>query len=226
MSSILDKALPKNSKFWTWCIIGMKGAGKSSILLKMLDTHLKKYYDNIYLVSTTALMDDKFKELIKELVPEGKFFDHFNDEVITQIFDEVKAYNEEYKNPRNLVILDDVISDLPKATEKRSFFNRFFVGSRHAKCDLILTSQSFKRLNTLIRDNTDIWTLHHTNNKRELKNLEDEINMPPEELHLYMKEIEHGQHDNLTINFMSKPPVVIKNFKEILSIKNKDASSD
>jgi polyhydroxyalkanoate synthesis regulator phasin len=224
--SALNKAIPKNAKFWSWGIIGMKGAGKSSILLNILDTHLKKYYDNIYLVSTTALLDDKFKELIKELVPEGKFFDHFNEQVIQQIMDEILEYNEEWKKgkPRSLVILDDCISDLPKSTEKNSAFNRFFVGSRHFRCEIALTSQSYKKLNTLIRNNLDIITLHHSNNKRELKNLEDEINMPPEDLHLYMKAIEDDPHDNLTINFMEGKPIVVKNFKNILSIK--DVSSD
>jgi len=87
-----------------------------------------------------------------------------------------------------------------------------------------MTSQSYKKLNTLIRNNLDIITLHHSNNKRELKNLEDEINMPPEDLHLYMKAIEDDPHDNLTINFMEGKPIVVKNFKNILSIK--DVSSD
>jgi hypothetical protein len=39
-----------------------------------------------------------------------------------------------------------------------------------------------------------------------------------------MKAIEDDPHDNLTINFMEGKPIVVKNFKNILSIK--DVSSD
>lgn len=224
----MNEAIPKDGKYLTLCVIGMKGSGKSTIMLNIINTHLKKYYDEIYLVSTTALLDDKFADLIKELEVDGHFFDHFNNAVIQQISDELKDTCDRYKGkkykPRSLVILDDCISDLPKSTEKNSVFNRFFVGTRHLKCDLFLSTQSFKKLNTIIRDNTDIWVLHHTNNKRELKNLEDELNMKDGELRLYMETIEGDPHDNLTINFLSGKPVVVKNFKIPLMINN--VSSD
>lgn len=37
------------------CISGMKGSGKSTLALNLLDTKLKKVYDNIFLVSPTEI---------------------------------------------------------------------------------------------------------------------------------------------------------------------------
>ena len=218
MNDTINRVIPKNKKFWSYAIIGSKGRGKSSILLKLLDEHLSKYYDNIFFVSTTALMDKKFENLLKELIPEGKFFDHFSEEVIHEIADKIREFNEEFpKNPRSLLILDDCISELPRSMEKGSYFNKFFVGSRHYKCDIIITTQSYKKLNTLIRNNLDLITMFHSNNKQEIKNLLAELNITEESLLQALESISEEPHSTVTINFMEGKPLICKNFTENLN---------
>ena len=60
-------AYPKNSGYFLWAIVGMKSSGKTTLLYNLLLHHLKGYYDNIYLVSTTAKNDKKMSDLIDEL---------------------------------------------------------------------------------------------------------------------------------------------------------------
>ena len=210
-------ALPKDAGFWLYVIIGSRGRGKSTILLNLLNDHLKKYYDNIYLFSTTAEMDDKFKKLIEELEDEGKFFGMFSDEAMEGVLESIKNFNEEHKkdHPRNLIIFDDMISQFPKSTDTHSIFNKFIVGGRHWKCDCIITSQQFRKLNTLIRSNIDIISLFPTINKKELNSYTEELNVNKGELDMLLDKISDDKHKFLTINFMHGKPIFYENFNLI-----------
>lgn len=210
-----EEAIPKDSGYWIYAIIGARGRGKSTILLNLLNEHLKKYYDNIYLFSTTADMDPKFEKLIEELDEEDKFIPTFSEEKLEQVLNIIKDYNSQHNNPRNLIVFDDCISLFPKSTDKSSIFNKFIVGSRHYKTDCILTSQQFRKLNTLIRSNLDIISLFPTVNKKELNAYSEELNIEKVPFEMALDKIQEDKHKFLTINFMHGKPIMYINFEII-----------
>ena len=63
-----DSPLPQS--YFVWLICGMKGTGKSTVILNVLNNKKSPYYkffDNIYFVSSTGKRDLKFDKLIDEL---------------------------------------------------------------------------------------------------------------------------------------------------------------
>ena len=211
-----EEALPKDAGYWLYCIVGSKGRGKSTILLGLLNDYLKKYYDNIYFCSTTAKRDPKFKELIEELEDENKFWPTFSNEICQDIMDNL-VEDIEHKEMRNLVILDDCASLIPSSTEKDCPFNTFIMGSRHYKTDIILTTQCFSKLNTIVRKNLDVISLFSTVNRKELQWYSDELNVDKEDFLDHLSLLDGEKHSFLTVSFVDGSPKYFKNFDKILS---------
>lgn len=202
---------------FTYLIIGSKGRGKSSLILKLINdpNKFKKKYDNIFLCSMTAHLDDKFKRLIDDISDQGKYYNTFSEEIVGDIMKKILELNEAGKelNPhiRNLLIFDDCISHMSNATDRHSAFNQLIVSSRHLRSDLIITSQQYRRLNNLVRANVDIITLFKTDNKKEKKAYEEELNIDPK-LFLELLGLLEKKHSYLTINFLGdNPTFFIKN---------------
>lgn len=219
-----ESPYPKGKGYYIWCIIGKRGSGKSTIILSMLENHLKQYYDNIYMISTTADKDKKFKKLIEELDEEDKFYKTLNNEVIEDIMNKLEE-NIDDNERRNLLILDDVIHLIPNSTDKDSLFNRLIVGSRHYKVDIWITSQKLNKLNTLIRNNLDMISLFPTHNKHELDCYTSELNVNKKEFEEMLKFVEDSNdHSFLHITFIGNKARFFKNFDRI--IKSSQSSSD
>lgn len=172
--------LPKN-RYIIWTIVGKRGSGKSTLLLSSLKHKelLKNYFDNIYLLSPTASRDPKFEPLCDELSKEHKYFTKCNEENITKIMEELKAFNDGWnykkkkRDPRSLIIFDDCIHDTAKSTQK-SVLHELITTNRHLKTSIFITSQQFKKLNTLIRANADVISFFTTNNELEKKSFCEE----------------------------------------------------
>ena len=60
--------------YLTWCIIGRKGMGKSSLLMNALRHVYIKHFDNIFCFSPTSQFDPKMQKLTKELEKENKIY--------------------------------------------------------------------------------------------------------------------------------------------------------
>lgn len=157
------------------CISGMKGTGKSTLALNLLDTKLRKVYDNIFLVSPTARGDPKFKKLVDELDQDQKVYEEFNEKNIESIMKRIKDYNKGKKKPKNLIIFDDCISEM-KGSFSKSLFNKLCTTNRHMKTTLIVMSQKYNRLPTIVRANTDIFSIFPTSNKTEFNAIMNDVN--------------------------------------------------
>lgn len=207
-------AYPKNSGYYLWVISGNKGSGKTTTWYNVILHHLKGYYDNIYLISTTAKNDDKLKELIDELGEEEKIYTECSPKVVSDILERLQeAVDDGAKH--NLVIFDDCIHTLPKATQKNSAFNRLITTMRHYKTDVWITTQSYLKLNTIVRSNMDLFSLFHTNNKKELKNVMEDLAIDED---LFEKLYNFATQDNsfLHVSFANGKPLFFKKFDRIL----------
>ena len=229
----IELAIPKFQQYWIYCIVGGRGKGKSTIIIDLLNGYLKKYYDDIYLVSTTADKDDKFQPLIEELSEDKKFYNSFSEQIIHEIMDRIDEENDKHKKQgkvpgtkdilkyRSLLIFDDCISELPTSMIRGSRFNKLIVGSRHYKTDIIITTQSFKKLNTLIRKNLDIISLFPSVNKMEIKAFLEELNVDEDTLMNCFDQLadNNDPHIFLTMNFMNcVRPKLFLEFKKMPEI--------
>lgn len=176
---ITDDPIPRDNHF-VWIISGAKGTGKSSLLLNMLRSYLRKHYNNIYLISPTARRDKKFKKLVDELEDDGKYYDEFNEKNLGEIMDRIKAYNDTKSKPHNLLILDDVATDL-KSSSSKSLLNKTIITCRHLKTSVVILTQKYNKVNPLIRSNADILSIFRTQNTKELKTIMDDLPVKPEE---------------------------------------------
>lgn len=232
--------LKKNSKYWIYSIIGGIGSGKSTVILNLLDKYLKKYYNHIMMISPTAKIDFKWKDVVEELEQDKHFYEKLTDEAMREITEKLDGYNrkheakdekrkEQGKKPlppaRNLVILDDCIMQLPSSTQVKSPFNEFIITLRHHKCDCIITSQSFYRLNTNVRKNFSCISIFPTVNRKEIQAYLDELNISKEDFENYYQRVmtSADPHSFLSINMQNpKKAIFYENFNLLSSNKNEN----
>ena len=105
-----------------YIISGRRGAGKSTLALSLLNSKKawRKRFDNVFLISATAGNDKKFKPLVKELREDGNYYDHLDEDVVQSCFSkchEANQQNDGGPKPLHLMLLDDVIMDLPKSRQ-------------------------------------------------------------------------------------------------------------
>lgn len=226
-----DEPLPKDCGHLIWSVIGKKGTGKSTLMLNALKIHYKKYFDNVYLISTTAEKDDKFSDLIEELAHDGKYFSDCTVEIVQEILDKLEAYNggvpgKHKKKVRNLVIFDDCLHLLPKQT--KGGINQLFTCNRHFKTSVWVTSQKWNALNTLIRSNCDLHSFFRTDSKQEYETIKNDMNINPDLFDsIYNYVFEQNDNDNcitgpsdnerpfLHISFCGGKPAFYRKFDRI-----------
>ena len=218
-----DSPLPKGTRGLIWIISGKKGTGKTSLILNVLsqkvkDGGYKKYFDNIWFISPTAEMDDKANKLITELKEDNKYYKHLDVAIIDEIEAQILAYNAENikKEPRNLLILDDCICELPPRLGK-SLLNKLVVLARHYKLSIWFLVQKYNSLNTLIRSNADLISFFKTDNEKEYKTLEDDVFINNNLFRdIYEYATDEGPNSFLHINLLSNPPTFYKKFDKII----------
>lgn len=172
-----DDPIPEKNHF-VWGVSGMKGSGKTSLLINVMRTHLRKTYDHIFLFSPTARVDTKWKDMVDELDPEGKYYEEYNEGNLLEVIERIKQLNEDDKNNKNLIIFDDCMSEF-KAGQK-TVMNRLITTCRHLKTSVVIIVQKYNRLSTTIRANMDMVSIFATQNQRELNTIIDDINVNPD----------------------------------------------
>jgi hypothetical protein len=206
-----------------WIVSGGKGSGKSTMVLNVLKNKhaYRGFFDNIFLISPTSRNDKKFEKLVKELDAENKYFSECNDEVVDEIIERLKAFNESFdeeeegRKPHNLVLFDDCLAFLPKSTQK-SRFNELITTSRHLKTSVWILVQKYNRVNPIIRAQMDLLSIFHTNNKKELESLEDDLNLNKHQFEEIYDFATSGNNSFLHISFFGGKPKYFKKFDEIM----------
>lgn len=220
----LDGPIP-DTKACVWILSASKGRGKTTTLLNVLNTKrseggLRKYFDNIYMFSPTAKTDSKTKKLVKELERDDKFYEEFNDANMKEVVDRMKQYNQEKKEedpqaqPRNCIVFDDCMSDLPKSFEKTGGLNRLIIQARHNNCWLVFLVQRYIGLNRLIRSQADLISFWKTDNSKELQALIDDVNIDKDTLKMLYEYATEGPNDFLHINLLTR--TFYKKFDKII----------
>jgi AAA+ ATPase superfamily predicted ATPase len=223
---VVDKTAPilKNTKAVLMLLVGRKRSGKTSLWLSMLNS--KKlygdYFDNIFLISPST-SDEKVKPLIDELDKEGKFYKELNEPNIEKIKgyikDEqsrIKMYDKKHKTktplPRNLLIMDDVIVDIPRSF-KKNVISSLFYNMRHFSLSCLIISQSYKLLQTNIRKQIDMIYAFPMTNLKEKEALQEDWDIPDRIFDECFDD--ESDHPFLTVNVTGSKPVFFRKMDRI-----------
>ena len=213
-----DAPFLKNTKGSIMLISGKKRTGKTSLWLSMLNSSkiFKGYFGNIWLISPSK--DEKTKGLREELDKEGKYFTELNEPNIKTICEFIKGEQLAKKQKEkklgkklpdiyNLLILDDVVSDLPRSFKKNVITNLFY-NHRHFNLSIFCITQSYKNVAPNLRKQSDLLYLFPMTNKKEREAVQDDWDVSDEILDECFKD--ESDHPFLTINLVGSRPVFFR----------------
>ena len=116
----------------------------------------------------------------------------------------------EEKN-KHLIVLDDCVLDLSK--KKSSILNKLVITSRHQNITLLILTQKYNSVNTLIRANADLITFFNSLNKKEVDTLQEDINIDKNIFNdIYNTVCMNEDRSFLHINLLASPIKFYKNF--------------
>ena len=202
----------KNTKAVQMMIIGAKRSGKSSLIKSFLDSPklYKGYFGNIFMISP-SVSDGKMKPLIAELQKEGKFFTELTEANIKTILDilEAEKHAIERKEKKlkkklppvyNLLILDDVMADLPRSFKKNRITS-LFMNARHYSLSTMVVSQVYRGIPSQVRKQADMLYVFPLV-KKEKEAIQEDWDVPEGVFDCAFED--ESDHPFLSINVVSK----------------------
>ena len=204
------------NKSSVYIITGRRGAGKSTLALCLLDSKLayRKRFKHIFLISPTARSDKKFKRLVDELEEDNQFYEQLNHDNIESILDVIKSDNlENDKKNLHCIVLDDVVLDLPKS--KSNILNKLVIESRHHNVTLLILSQKYNAIPTIIRANMDLISFFPSLNTKEVSTFQEDLNISKELFYQVYNKATDAPNSFLHVNLLNFPPVFYHKFDKI-----------
>ena len=127
----------------------------------------------------------------------------------------VKKIYEKPSLPRHLLILDDVVNDLPRSTQK-SKINALYCNHRHKKLCIITVSQIYNKLNPIIRRGANMISVFHTDNKTEYDALERDLAVDSEKFKKIYDFATDKMNSFLHIQLCGAKPLYFKKMDRII----------
>lgn len=190
----IDKMIDKSDKLTTkknnnlfdlpfrLLIVGNSGSGKSGSLGNLLlkEEGYKNNFlpENIYVFSDKdSLKNDlKMRTIIEELdLEEDNIFEGYNNEVVNVVYEMIVDNYEEKiddgvkdkKELNSIIIFDDLAyTDAFKCRGKDDSIKKLFMNSRKALISIIVISQKYSSLGTVLRENSSGLILSKASNKQ------------------------------------------------------------
>ena len=171
------------------CILGPSGSGKTILLQNMILDIYKGCFEKIYVFSPSIFIDDAWLQVKKYIEKECNqsdddkeppYYDHYDAEALSKIMEMQKKItkyqkdNDQKKLFNILVILDD-LADSKTAMKNNQLLNSLYVRGRHVNCSVIVSTQVYKALDTVIRKNFTHIFVYRLRNYSDLEGLVDEL---------------------------------------------------
>ena len=142
--------------------IGPTGSGKSNFLMNLLKRQNGKYFEIIIFTASTT--DEFLYNVLKQAIPEIKFYDNINDMPDLLMLDN----DETNKNEEKLVVWDDFINLNSKEKVK---ICKWVNSSRKFGFTNLLMSQNYTDVPTQIRRNINYFIIFKLNDIGTLKHI-------------------------------------------------------
>jgi ABC-type dipeptide/oligopeptide/nickel transport system ATPase component len=149
-SIVLDPVVPKPQ--FSLILVGRSGSGKTTTLTNLINYYVQNkvfHPDNVILFSPSIGLDKGLEEIKCTWR-----YDHFNEEIIDNVFEQQKALITGKEDLANnvLLIADDCISE-KKFGKIGSKLEMLFYRCRHVKISLMLSVQKLNAISRGIRTN-------------------------------------------------------------------------
>jgi hypothetical protein len=132
----------------------------------------------VFIWSPTINLDYKWGQIIDKLeIPSEQLFDKYVESEVSGLMRKIKDFNngrESGEKLRTLFIFDDIVEQLPKS-KKVSALNKLAMNHRHYNISHIIISQSYKKLDPVVRSNTTGMILFNTDNTSERMKIIEEL---------------------------------------------------
>jgi len=202
-------------------IIGSVRSGKTNYLINALrnssDFYGEHYWDYYKIISNTLNNDTKGK-YFKDAFDDCE--DHYTDKMIQDLISSQKKYDRE-EMPTMLILLDDILSrDFKKTNDITYLCSKF----RHYEMSIFLTTQSFRSVGTIIRNNATNILIFRQNNTKELDKITEEYCelCGSEERFMEYYNLAHDQpHSFLYIDGQQNPARFYRRHETLLGIGDK-----
>ena len=199
--------------------VGSVRSGKTNTLINMLrrnELYGPHYFEDNIIISNTIKNDRKGAFLTDAFRCE----DHFENRFIDDIVNKQKSMNRE-DMPTTLIVLDDIISaDFKKTTTNsvNSIATRF----RHYELSIMVFTQSFKAISTMIRSNATDVMIFRQQSSTELEKVQEEYQDLAATNFMNYYNIAHEQpYSFLYIDVQQNPAHFYKAFSELIGIGDK-----
>lgn len=197
-------------------ICGKPGSGKTSLLKFILKNEklLFKKFDYVYILSPS------WREYTSLFLPDDNFTNELDFEWIAKHINPIKK-TQEYINV--LFVIDDLVADLHKNSRSKEIMD-FIFNRRHilhnGMISIIITSQKYKRVPTVIRSNITFIIFFRLNNM-DLKQIKEELAFSGDIFDnvnnlIFSKQNEDETNNNNFMVYRIDNNVYFKNFNKIL----------
>lgn len=158
---------------FTMLIVAPRKSGKTVVISNLVSRLLANHHDAgkcgyfayKVLISPTAEIDTSARDLVREM---DEVYKGWDDQIINHL---VALSNEFKRQLPILLILDDILGLLPRVSNLSWFVTR----NRHYNISLIVSTQHFRGVSNLIRENACGIIVFKISNTREYKALCEEM---------------------------------------------------
>lgn len=202
-------------------IFARKGGGKSNLILNLImkkESPWYKHFDLLFLISPTALNDDKMKPLIEDIG--DQYYEELNNAVLEDIMARCEAFTERHNKKRKkgkpayAIIYDDCIHMIK--SKHANLVSKLATQNRHHHITNIYLLQKYNTyMPTLIRSNLDCTIFFRTENKAELESFLKEQGGDEDKLLQLYEFATADPYSFLYINSYSQPTRYFKRFDPI-----------
>lgn len=194
-------------------LIGSVRSGKSNLLVNffMNESFYKSMFDTVTFISNTLHTDNKGVLLAKHF----NCSDHYDDSMISGIMKEQSQYDRD-KRPSYALILDDILTQDFSKSNAVSFFSTRF---RHYIDFYLISTQSFRAVSGMIRNNANSVFICRQQNKMELEKIAEEYGGMvggKENFMKYYKEIHTQPFQVMYLDLQSNPARILRNFEQVV----------
>lgn len=155
----LKKIFPCPDSNFTMLMVGARRSGKSTTIAKLIRDYYSKVFDVIYVIKPARAGDveDVYDNLPIEL------YDQYSDDLLQGLIDEHYFVKATVPDTKTLFVLDDCIAEKEFQSgrnDKSQIINEAFIRGRRGGYSMIITTQLYTGVSTVLRVNSDVITYH------------------------------------------------------------------
>ena len=225
---------------FTTLLVGPKGSGKSSVIVRMLygnrkskkckpdNTHYKMYrhfFNKIYIFSPTWALDTEKTKRCRipddQIFEDVEMYDEILQEIVEQQTEDIKEDGKE--NADHLLLVFTDLAGSKMYSNRKGVINRIAYNHRHLLISSIHDTQALRQINPGFRSNlSGVMIFSGITNRLELKKVQDEFlgEYTDKEARQILKYVAEGSAYNFLYINMQQKGQLYKNFNR-LSINSK-----